>query len=304
MHLRPEDTEMEFIRFVRSAHLNAYGTLYGGWMMRWIVDAASTVAVRLARGPAVLGYVDDLHFLSPIMPGELAIYRARAEYTSRHSIVVSVEVWAEDPASGERKPATFSMLSYVAVDGRGRPRELPVGIIGTEMGRQFYESVKERIADRRQKSRDVNVEGYELVTSTLVREEHLVNADLMYAGYLLFILDEVGSITALKYSRGPAVTACLDRLAFYTPMRKGDIVHFYSKITRVWNTSMEISVKTLVEKPEGMRHATTSYMVFVAMGEEGPRRIPPMEGGDPEADRRREERFRILQRIRRMMSSR
>ncbi len=304
MHLRPEDTEMEFIRFVRSAHLNAYGTLYGGWMMRWIVDAASTVAVRLARGPAVLGYVDDLHFLSPIMPGELAIYRARAEYTSKHSIIVSVEVWGEDPVSGQRKPATFSMLSYVAVDERGRPRELPVSIIGTEMGERFYESVKERIADRRQKSRDVSVEGYELVSSTLVREEHLVNADLMYAGYLLFLLDEVGSITALKYSKGPAVTACLDRLAFYTPMRKGDVVHFYSKITRVWNTSMEISVKTLVEKPDGLRHATTSFMVFVAMGEGGPRKIPPMEDADPEADRRREERFKILQRIKELMSSR
>ena len=124
----------------------------------------------------------------------------------------------------------------------------------------------------------------------------------MYAGHLLFTLDEVGSITAMRYARGPAVTACLDRLAFYTPMRKGEVVQFYSKITRVWNTSMEISVKTLVEKPEGRRHATTSYMVFVAMGEEGPRKLPPMEGGDPEADRRREERFKILQRIRRIMA--
>lgn len=303
MHLRPEDTEMEFVRFVRSSHLNAYGTLYGGWMMRWIVDAASTVALRLARGPVVLGYVDDLHFLSPILPGELAIYRARAEHTSEHSVVVSVEVWSEDPASGKRKPATFSLLSYVAVDSVGRPRKMPVSILGTELGARFYETVRERVKDRRRKALNLDLSEYQLVSSLLVREEHLLDSELMYAGHLLYKMDEVGSITALRYIRGPAVTACLDRLAFYTPMRKGDIVHFYSRITRVWNTSMEISVKTIVEKPEGMRHATTSYMVFVAMGEEGPRRIPPMEGGDPNADRRREERFKILERIKKRMSA-
>lgn len=301
MQLRPEDTEMEFVRFIRSAHINAYGTLYGGWMMKWIVDAASTVAVRLARGPAVLGYLDDLHFLSPILPGELAIYRARAEHTSEHSVVVSVEVWSEDPTSGRRKPATSSLLSYVAVDHEGRPRRLPVTILGTELGARFYETVRKRVKDRREKALNLDLHGYQLVSSLLVREEHLLDSELMYAGHLLYLLDEVGSITALKHIRGPAVTACLDRLAFYTPMRKGDIVHLYSRITRVWNTSMEVSVKTIVEKPEGMRHATTSYMVFVAMGDEGPRKIPPMEGGDPEADRRRKERFEVLERIKSQM---
>ncbi len=299
--LRPEDTEMKFIRIVRSAHLNAYGTLYGGWMMRWIIDAASSIAMNLAKGPVVVGYVDDLHFLSPIYLGELVIYKARAEYTSKKVAVVSVKVWGENPETGKRKPSTFAMLAYVSIDREGKPRDLPVRIDGSELGRKFYEAVKERVTDRHEKVKDISTDGYEPISSIIVREEQLINSDLMYAGYLLYLLDEVGSIRALRYSRGPAVTACLDRLAFYAPMYKGDLVSFYSKVTRVWNTSMEISIKTLVENPSGVRHTTTSYMVFVGMGDKGPRNLPPMEDGDPLADRRRKERMRILRRIKERM---
>ncbi len=270
--------------------------------MRWIVDAASSVAMNLARGPVVVGYVDDLHFLSPIHPGELVVYKARAEYTSKRTVAVSVEVWGEDPEKGIRNPSTFAMLAYVSIDRDGRPRDLPIRIEGSEFGRKFYEEVKERVSDRHERVNYVDVNGYEPVLSTIVREEHLINANIMYAGYLLYLLDEVGSITALRYAKGPAVTACLDRLAFYAPMHKGELVRFYSKVTKVWNTSMEISIKTLVENPSGVRHTTTSYMVFVSMGERGPRRLPPMEGGDPLADRRREERMKILRRIRWRMS--
>ena len=61
---------------------------------------------------------------------------------------------------------------------------------------------------------------------------------------------------------------------------------------------MEISIKTLVEGIGGeLGHATTSFMVFVAMGEKGPESLPPMKGGDPEADKRRAMRREVLKRI-------
>ncbi len=296
--MRPEDTEMEFVRVIRNSHLNSYGTLYGGWMMRWIVDAASAIAIRLSKGPAVLGYIDDLHFLSPVYPGELAIYRARVEYTGRKSLGVSVKVLAENPETGEIRPTTFAMLAYVAVDLEGRTREVPIRVEPSRLGKEFYSLVKERVKDRREKALDVDVNGYQRISTVTVREEHLVHADLMYAGNLLYMMDEVGSVVSLRYARKPTVTACLDRMAFYTPIRRGDLLHFYARITRVWKTSMEISIKTIVERVNGtLGHSTTSYMVFVGMGKEGPERLPPMEGGDPEADVRRAIRREVLNRL-------
>ncbi len=300
--MKPEDTEMEFVRVIRNSHLNSYGTLYGGWMMRWIVDAASAVAVRLARGPAVLGYLDDLHFLNPVYPGELAIYRARVEYTGNSSMGISVKVTAENPRTGEVRPSTFALLAYVAVDEKGKPRKLPRKVEPSDLGSEFYEEVKKRIKDRRKLANDVDVRGYDRIGSITVREEHLVYTDIMYAGNLLYLMDEVGSVVSLRHAKKPTVTACLDRMAFYTPIRRGDLLHFYAKITRVWRSSMEISVKTIVESIDGsLGHSTTSYMVFVAMGEKGPERIPPIDGGDPEADRRKELRKEIVRKIRALL---
>ena len=210
--MRPEDTEMEFVRVIRNSHLNSYGTLYGGWMMRWIVDAASAVAVRLARGPAVLGYLDDLHFLNPVYPGELAIYRARVEYTGNSSMGISVKVTAENPRTGEVRPSTFALLAYVAVDEKGKPRKLSNSVEPSELGAEFYKLVRERVRDRHELAKDVKVDGYERISSVTVREEHLVYSDIMYAGNLLYLMDEVGSVVSLRYAKKPTVTACLDRM--------------------------------------------------------------------------------------------
>jgi len=219
--------ELTVVRIVRVSHLNSYGTLYGGWMMRWIVDAASALAVRFSKGPAVLGYVDDLHFLNPVYPGELVFYKARVEYVGNSSMGISVGVWAENPRRGERRPTTFALLSYVAIDEKGRPRKLGIEPWASKLGEEFRKVVKERIADRRERAKDVEVDGFEKVGSSLVREEHLVYSNLMYAGYLLYQMDEIGSAVSLSYAKKPTVTACLDRMAFYTPINKGSIIHYY-----------------------------------------------------------------------------
>src|SRR5262249_17751834 len=120
------DTVTETIQWVFPEHAGAPGQIHGGRMMQWITQAGTMAAARIARGTVVLGAMGDIDFLHPVKGGEIAILRARVEYTGTPSLEVGVRVWAETVATGRRAVTLNSHLVFVALDAHERPR--PVGV--------------------------------------------------------------------------------------------------------------------------------------------------------------------------------
>ena len=104
---------------------NHHGTMFGGKVMAYIDDIAALCATRHARLPVVTASTDSVDFLHPVQIGQSVCLEAFVTWTHKTSIEVFVKVVAEDLISGERNVCTTAFLTFVAVDGEGRPQLVP-----------------------------------------------------------------------------------------------------------------------------------------------------------------------------------
>jgi len=277
------DTQIETVQWVFPRHANILGTLYGGRMMAWITENASLVASRVAKGPVILGSMDDVDFLSPVKVGHIVTLRGEVEYIGKSSMEVGVYVLREDPEGGDTAVATVAHLAYVAVDSKAKPREIRAKIEpGDREELRIFESAKVRREARRERLREGKKKAREIVLpdshlryrftySRLVFPDDAYFGNVMYAGRLLLDLDQAAAVLARRFTRGPIVTASMDAMDFYSPIYVGNIVNLHLAVQYVGNTSLEIGVRVLAEDPftGELRHTTTSYLTFVHMDEEG-----------------------------------
>ena len=100
---------------------NAYGNLFGGKAVSMMDVVGGIAAMRACRKPVVTVSIDRIDFKEPIRTGELVDTIAHVVKLGRTSITVEVELWGEQPISGERRLATVGKFIYVAVTPDGKP---------------------------------------------------------------------------------------------------------------------------------------------------------------------------------------
>jgi acyl-CoA hydrolase len=88
-------------------------------------------------------------------------------------------------------------------------------------------------------------------------------------------MDIGAAMAAQKHSNRIVVTASVDNVSFKAPIRLGDVVTIHAKITRSFNSSMEIRIDVWSENiPSGRKEKSNeAYYTFVAVDQTG-RPIP------------------------------
>ncbi len=292
------ETRFQTVQLVFPEHINIRGTLYGGRMMSWIATAGTLTASRFARGPVVLGAMDDLDFLTPVRLGEIVTCDAQVEHVGRTSLEVGVGVYSELPGAGVRRQATSSHLAFVALDPDERPR--PIGRT-VAPGSPAEAAVSEQAAARkaarlaRVRAEDQTAAAipdtpmaHEVGLSRLVMPNDALTGTLMFSGKLLEVMDEAASIAAVRHSRGRVVTASLDTVYFYHPLRVGQIVDLRAVLTYVGHASMEIGIRVDSEEPGTgrRRHTCTAFLAMVRVDADGhPQPAPPFAPATPDERR-------------------
>ncbi len=108
------------------ADTNAYGDIFGGWIMSQADVAGSTIAIEAAQGRVATVAVKEFRFVTPVLVGDLTELHARMLHIGNTSISVEVDVWAQgEPDPKSRRHAAHAVFVYVAVDAQGRPRSIP-----------------------------------------------------------------------------------------------------------------------------------------------------------------------------------
>ena len=108
------------------ADANQNGDIFGGWIMAQVDVAGGAVAGRVARGRVATVAVREFVFKQPVHIGDLLSFYAEVEHIGTTSITVKVEVYAERrPAEPKVVKVTEAKLTFVAIDGAGRPRPVP-----------------------------------------------------------------------------------------------------------------------------------------------------------------------------------
>ena len=122
----PENKEPVLRVVPMPADANQHGDIFGGWIMAQVDVAGGTVAGKIARGRVATVAVKEFVFKQPVQIGDLLSFYVDVERIGKTSITVTVEVYAERrPSDPKVVKVTEATLTYVAIDGAGRPRPVP-----------------------------------------------------------------------------------------------------------------------------------------------------------------------------------
>ena len=105
---------------------NGNGDIFGGWVMAQVDVAGAVLPFRIAKGRIATVAVNQFIFKHPVSLGDLLSFYAKVTRIGTTSISVHVDVYAErNPANLQVVKVTEADLTYVAIDGEGKPRPLP-----------------------------------------------------------------------------------------------------------------------------------------------------------------------------------
>ena len=93
--------------------------------MKWIDQAGYTCAAGWSGDYCVTAYVGGIRFLQPISVGEIVDVRAQLIRTGRSSMDVAVDIYASNPRSTTKRRACHCVMTFVAIDEQGRPKDVP-----------------------------------------------------------------------------------------------------------------------------------------------------------------------------------
>ena len=98
----------------------------------------------------------------------------------------------------------------------------------------------------------------------------------LMGGRLMHWMDIAAALASMKHCNCPVVTASADNISFENPVKLGNVITIEAKVTRAFNSSMEVYVKVLGEDlPTQFKYRSNeAYMTFVALDPHGkPRKI-------------------------------
>ena len=124
------------------------------------------------------------------------------------------------------------------------------------------------------------MEGIRAADSLIIMNEIVLPNDTntfsnLLGGRLMYWMDIAAAMAAGKHCKGPSMTASVDNISFKTPIKLGDLVHIEAKLTRAFNTSMEIHIRVWGEDYTHQYESNEAYFTFVALDAAGkPRPVP------------------------------
>ena len=118
-----------------------------------------------------------------------------------------------------------------------------------------------------------------VLMTEMVYPSHTNALDTVFGGVVMSWIDIAASISAMRYSGKPVVTASMDDVHFIAPAYKGEIINIKATVNYVHNTSMEVGVRVDSEQPIKNKfcHIISAYLTFVALDEnKRPTAVPPL----------------------------
>lgn len=144
-------TEQQYL--IRPSHINHYGRLFGGQLLKWIDELAGIVATRHSGATVTTAAIDNLQFKAPAYEGELVVLQGMVTCVGRSSMEIRVDTYVE-ALDGSRQMINRAYIDMVAINSRGQAIEVPDLLIETEEQRQEQVAATKRKELRKQRRQD------------------------------------------------------------------------------------------------------------------------------------------------------
>ena len=118
---------MESFKVVRPEHLNHYGYLFGGFLLKWVDEISWIAASRDFPGCRfVTVAMDNVEFHHGARQGMVLRFVASESRRGTTSIHYRVTVFSDDLATGAETQIFSTCVTFVRLDEQGKKTPLPV----------------------------------------------------------------------------------------------------------------------------------------------------------------------------------
>jgi len=117
------------------------------------------------------------------------------------------------------------------------------------------------------------------ITTKIVLPNDTNTLGILFGGQLLAWMDVIASVSAHRHSKRVVVTASVNNVSFQKPINHASIVTLEAKVSRAFNSSMEVFLDVFVEDPvTGKREkCNEAIYTFVAVDQNGnPIQVPEL----------------------------
>jgi len=119
---------MENHELVLPEHLNHYGYLFGGNLLKWVDETAWIAATLEHPGCKFVTIgMDRVEFRRSVREGTMLRFQIELARRGHTSVQYRVVVYADDPDSGAEVSVFTTKVSFVCLDEQGRKRALAGG---------------------------------------------------------------------------------------------------------------------------------------------------------------------------------
>lgn len=144
-------TEQQYL--ICPAHINHYGRLFGGQLLKWIDEVAGIVAIRHCGGTVTTAAIDNLQFKAPAYTGDMIVLQGMVTYAGNTSMEVRVDTYRE-ALNGTREIINRAYIDMVCINCKGEPTQVPGLIVETEEQQQELEAAQRRKQLRKQRRKE------------------------------------------------------------------------------------------------------------------------------------------------------
>jgi acyl-CoA hydrolase len=129
------------------------------------------------------------------------------------------------------------------------------------------------------------------VTTKVVLPNDTNMLDNLYGGNLLHWMDNIAAISAHRHCKRVVVTASVNHVEFRIPIELGSIVTMEAKVSRAFNSSMEVFIDVYVENPITGKQVKSNEAIytFVAVDQNGSAIAVPQINPESEIEKERYE---------------
>ncbi len=117
---------MDTFTLVRPEHLNHYGYLFGGQLLKWVDESAWMMAARdFPSCSLVTRAMEKVDFKTRVVNGSILRFHIKLWRLGTTSVTYGVEVYADKPGTATEQLVFSNRITFASVDRHGRKCPLP-----------------------------------------------------------------------------------------------------------------------------------------------------------------------------------
>ncbi len=141
---KAQESSVTMTEMVMPNDTNPLNKLMGGKLMEMIDVAGAISAQRHSNEIVVTASVDNISFKKSIDLGNVVTIEAQVTRSFKSSMEVYVQVFSENIPEKTKLKSNQAFLTFVAVDSKGSPIEIPETIPETDNEKKLFDSALRR----------------------------------------------------------------------------------------------------------------------------------------------------------------